>query len=153
MSGIIVLILIGLFLFVVEFLLIPGITVAGIGGVACLIGGIFWAYSGHGSTVGHITLISTLAATVFTVAFALRAKTWKYFMLDTNIDGSVDSGEIEDHVKPGDEGISLSRLNPMGKARINDIVLEATSTGPIIDQKVEIVVVRMEGSKVIVKPK
>jgi membrane-bound ClpP family serine protease len=153
MTGIIILILIGLFLFVVEFLLIPGITVAGIGGVACLIGGIFWAYTGHGSTVGHITLLSTLAATAFTVALALRAKTWKYFMLDTNIDGSVDSGEIEDHVKPGDIGITLSRLNPMGKARINNIVLEATSTGPIIDQKVEIVVVRMEGSKVIVKPK
>lgn len=153
MTGIIILILIGLFLFVVEFMLIPGITVAGIGGVACLIGGIFWAYTSQGATVGHITLISTLAATIFTVAIALRAKTWSRFMLNTNIDGSVASSESAENIKPGDVGVTISRLTPMGKARINDIVIEAKSTGAYIDPKTEIVVVRLEGSKAIVKPK
>jgi membrane-bound ClpP family serine protease len=153
MTGIIVLIVLGLFLFVVEFLLVPGITVAGIGGVACLIGGIFWAYSDHGNMVGHITLISTLAATFFTIAIALRAKTWKRFMLDTNVSGGIVILENEKLIKPGDSGTTISRLTPMGKVRVNNIVIEAKSTGAFIDPKTEIIVIKFEGSKIIVKPK
>ena len=152
MTGVIILILIGLFLFVVEFLLIPGITVAGIGGVACLIGGIFWAYGGYGNVAGNITLLSTLVATLITVAFTLRAKTWNKFMLKTNVEGTISSNDAE-KIKPGDEGITVSRLTPMGKVRINGIVLEARSTGTFIDPKVPIIVIRFDGSVVIVKPK
>ena len=152
MTGVIILILIGLFLFVVEFLLIPGITVAGIGGVACLIGGIFWAYSGYGTVAGNITLIATLAATILTIALALRSKTWKLFMLNTNVEGSVASDDIQ-KVQPGDEGVNISRLTPMGKVRINNIVFEARSTGNYIDPKTPIIFTRFDGSVAIVKPK
>jgi membrane-bound ClpP family serine protease len=152
MTGVIILIIIGLFLFVVEFLLIPGITVAGIGGVACLIGGIFWAYNGYGNVAGNITLISTFVATLITIVFALRSKTWSKFMLNTNVEGSVANDDLT-QVKPGDEGLSVSRLTPMGKVRINEVVLEARSTGNYIDQKTPIVVIRFEGSVAIVKPK
>lgn len=153
MTIVIILILVGLLLFLVEFLLIPGITVAGVAGVACLIGGIFWAYFSQGATAGHITLLSTVAATSFTVALALRSKTWKKFMLDTNITGTVGQSESEEQIKPGDIGVTISRLSPIGKARINDIVVEAKSTGEYIDPKSEIIVIKHEGSKVIVKPK
>jgi membrane-bound ClpP family serine protease len=153
MTGVIVLIVLGLFLFIVEFLLIPGVTIAGIGGLACLIGGVALAYSTQGSMVGHITLLSTFAITLFTIVFALRSNTWKRFMLNTNIEGSVASVEAEEGIKPGDVGVAISRLSPMGKARINDIIVEAKSTGEYIDQKTEVVVIRLEGSKAIVKPK
>ncbi len=36
---IIFLILLGLLLFIIEFMLIPGITIAGIGGAICMVGG------------------------------------------------------------------------------------------------------------------
>jgi membrane-bound ClpP family serine protease len=153
MTAIIVLILIGLFLFLVEFLLIPGITIAGIGGVGFLIAGIVIAYTQHGSTVGHITLISTIAVTIFVIAMALRSKTWKYFMLNTNVEGKVENSANSETIKPGDTGVTISRLSPMGKARINGIVVEAKSTGDYIDQKSEIEVIKIDGSKVIVKPK
>jgi len=153
MTLIIFLILVGLFLFVVEFLLIPGITIAGIGGVGFLIAGIILAYTGHGNTAGHITLISTIVATAFTVAMALRSKTWNRFMLNTNVESSVDNPTSNESIKAGDVGTTISRLTPMGKARINDIVVEAKSTGAYIDQKTEVEVIRIEGSKVIVKPK
>lgn len=153
MTLVIVLILVGLFLFLVEFLLIPGITIAGIGGVGFLIAGIVLAYTDHGNTVGHITLLSTVVATAFTVAMALRSNTWKRFMLNTNVDSSVDNPVANQLIKPGDFGFAISRLTPMGKVRVNDTVVEAKSTGAYLDQKTEIEVVRIEGSKVIVKPK
>ncbi len=74
-------------------------------------------------------------------------------MLDTNITGSVASAESEEQIKPGDTGVTISRLSPIGKARINNLVVEAKSTGEYIDPKTDIVVIRHEGSKVIVKPK
>ena len=153
MAGFIILILLGLFLFLVEFLLIPGVTIAGIGGLASLIGGVFWAYSSHGSTVGHITLISTLVLTLITVVLALRSNTWKRFTLNTKVESSVADNDAIINIKPGDEGISVSRLSPMGKIRVNDIVIEAKSTGEYIDSKQEIIVIKIEGSKAIVKPK
>lgn len=142
----------GLLLFEVEFLLIPGITIAGVGAVGCLIGAVYWAYSGYGVTVGNIMLFSALTLTILTIIFALRAKTWRRFMLNTNVEGNVISDEVE-QIAIGDEGITISRLSPMGKVRIKDVVLEAKSTGNYIDQKTPIVVIRMEGSIPIVKPK
>lgn len=152
MTAIIILILVGLLLFVVEFLLIPGITIAGIGAVGCIIGAVYWAYTAYGITVGNITLFSALILTLLTIIFALRSKTWKRFMLNTNVEGNVTSDEVQ-QIVIGDEGITISRLSPMGKVRIKEVVLEAKSTGNYIDQKTPIVVTRMEGSIPIVKPK
>lgn len=153
MTGVIVLILIGLFLFLVEFLLIPGITIAGLGGLAFIAGGVIWAYVGLGNTAGHITLASTLLVSIILVYFSLRSKTWKRFMLATNIDSSVETNVNEELIKPGDLGTSISRIAPMGKARINNMIVEAKSTGEYINEKTEIEVIKIEGSKVIVKPK
>lgn len=153
MAGVIILIVIGLLLFLVEFLLIPGITIAGLGGIAFITGGIVWAYLGYGSTVGHIVLIVTLLSSVFLIFLALRSNTWKRFMLTTNIDSAVENNADEELIKPADTGITLSRLAPIGKARINNMVVEAKSTGDYIEEKTEIEVVKIEGSKVIVKPK
>ncbi|KAF5075563.1 hypothetical protein DSECCO2_169900 [anaerobic digester metagenome] len=151
MTGVIIIILIGLFLLLVEFLLIPGITVAGVGGVILIAGGITWAYTGFGTTAGHLTLLGTAIASVTVVVLALRSKTWKYFMLNTNVEGSVDGKIDENQIKVGDAGVSVSRLAPMGKARINGVLVEAKSMGEFIDQKKEVIVIKIEGSKVIVK--
>jgi membrane-bound ClpP family serine protease len=153
MTGVIILILIGLFLFLVEFLLIPGITIAGLGGLAFIASGVVWAYVGLGNTAGHITLASTLLISIILVYFSLRSKTWKRFMLLTNIDSSVETNVSEELIKPGDVGASISRIAPMGKARINNMIVEAKSTGEYINEKTEIEVIKIEGSKVIVKPK
>ncbi|MCC8142562.1 MAG: NfeD family protein [Tannerellaceae bacterium] len=54
---------------------------------------------------------------------------------------------------PGDEGITLSRLAPIGKATINGIVVEAKSEEGFIDEEVPLVVVHVDGYNVIVTEK
>lgn len=98
----------------------------------CILG-----YYGYGSTVGHITLAATMLATILTIAIALRSKTWKRFMLDTSIDGSIASTDDENQVKPGDEGMTISRLTPMGKARFNDRIYEVKSTESMLIKKLK----------------
>jgi membrane-bound ClpP family serine protease len=150
--GIILLILLGVLLFLVEFLIIPGITLAGIGGVILFGLAVFVAYRTHGTTVGNYTLLSTLVIFVVALVIALRSKTWRRFMLKTNIDSKVEVG-LEDHkIKPGDTGITLTRLAPIGMVTVNNITIEGKSIGGFLDPNTKIEIVRVLGTQVIVKP-
>jgi len=150
--AIILLILLGLLLLIVEFFLVPGITIAGIAGMLLLGGSVYFSYHHHGGTTGTIVLVSTGIAAVITLYYALKSRTWKRFMLNTNIEGNTTTIE-ENSIKPGDTGKTLTRLNPAGKALINDFIVEASSRGDYINQQTEIEVIKVVGSKVIVKPK
>jgi len=151
---IIFLILLSIFLFVVEFLLIPGITVAGVGGAILLIAALFMGYKYHGVATGNLLLAGTFVLFVATTVVILKGKTWKRISLHTTIDGNVGAQENkETPVKVGDTGKAVSRLNPMGKVMIAGKVFEAKSLTGYVDQQEEIEVVKVTGSKIVVKPK
>jgi membrane-bound ClpP family serine protease len=149
--AIILLILLGIFLFLVEFLLVPGVTIAGIAGFILLAGGVFMGYESLGTPEGHYILAGAVVLSAIIIAYSLRARTWKRLMLDSTISGKVSSYQ-EDKVKVGDTGKTVTRLNPMGKVMINGELLEAASTGPYIEQKKTIQVTKIKDFKVIVKP-
>jgi len=149
--AILLLILLGIFLFLVEFLLVPGVTVAGIAGFILLVGGVYMGYSSLGTPEGHYILAGSVFLSVIIIAYSLRARTWKRLMLDSTISGKVSKYE-EEKVKVGDEGVAVTRLNPMGKVLINGEYLEAKSIGPYIEQKKKIKVVNIKDFSVTVKP-
>jgi len=150
---VIFLILLGLFLLVIEVLLIPGITIAGIGGALCMIAGIIIAFVSLGTITGVIVLLVTVVLTVITVVLMLKADTWKRLMLTKTIDGKVDLiNKEEGKVKPGDAGITVTRLAPGGKVMVNGEYYEAKSIDMLIDPRSEIEVVKIDDNKLIVKP-
>ncbi len=152
MGIIIILIVLGILLFVIEFLLVPGVTIAGIGGLILTVFGVSKAFQDFGSNVGVWVLIGTIILSVFVIAMSLRARTWNRLMLKTNLKGTVDTDLTEDQVKPGDKGTTLTRLAPMGKILINDLVREAKSTEGYIDEHTDIEIVSIEGTRISVKP-
>lgn len=152
MGIIIVLIVLGILLFVIEFLLVPGVTIAGIGGLILTVFGVYKAFDDFGSSVGVWVLIATILLSIFVIAMSLRARTWSRLMLKTNIDGRVDSELTEDQVKPGDRGKSITRLAPMGKIIVNDLVREAKSVEGFVDEHTDIEIVSVEGTRISVKP-
>ena len=152
MTVIIVLIVLGILLFVIEFLLVPGVTIAGIGGLVLTVFGVYKAFNDFGSTTGVWVLIATLLLSVFVIAMSLRARTWNRLMLKTNIQGTVDTDITEDQIKTGDSGSAITRLAPMGKILVNGIVREAKSTEGYIDEHTTIEVVSVEGTRISVKP-
>ena len=83
---------------------------------------------------------------------SLRARTWNRLMLKTKIKGTVDTDLTEEQVKPGDLGTTLTRLAPMGKILVNDLVREAKSTEGYIDEHNDIEIVSIEGTRISVKP-
>jgi membrane-bound ClpP family serine protease len=150
--AIILLLLLGILLFLVEFFLIPGVTVAGIGGAVLMGVAVFMAYRTHGTTAGNYTLLSSLLLTIITLVFALRAKTWQRLMLSRNIEGKVEVGLEDEKIKTGDRGESITRLNPVGKVIVNGIMVEAKSIKGFVDQNKKIEVVKVLSTQVIVKP-
>ena len=151
LATIILLIVIGIFLFLVEFLLVPGVTIAGIAGFILIVGAIVFAYDSLGTTQGHYILGGTVVLSFVTIYFSLRSRTWKRLMLDTSIEGKVSS-YAEEKVHVGDEGITVTRLNPMGKVLINEEFLEAKSNGPYIEQQKKIKVINIRDFRVTVEP-
>lgn len=152
MTVVIILVLLGILLFVIEFLLVPGVTIAGIGGLVLTVFGVYKAFNDFGATTGVWVLIGTLLASVFVIVMSLRARTWNRLMLKTEIDGTVDSAPIEDQIKESDRGTTLTRLAPMGKIVVNEIVREAKSTEGFVDEHTDIEVVSVEGTRISVKP-
>jgi len=152
MAIIIILIVLGILLFVIEFLLVPGVTIAGIGGLVLTVFGVYKAFEDYGSPVGVWVLIGTILLSVFVIAISLRARTWSRLMLKTDMQGSVDKNLTEEQVKMGDRGTTLTRLNPMGKILVNDLVREAKSIEGYIDEHSEIEIVSVEGTRINVKP-
>ena len=143
----------GILLFIIEFMLIPGITVAGIGGAIFVIGGIVLTFVQHGTTAGFSVLAGTAIALAIIVTLMLRAGTWKKLMLTTAIDSKVDLVHKEEgRVKAGDTGEAVTRLNPMGKVMVNGDFYEAKALDILIDQKTRVEVIEVESNRLIVKP-
>jgi len=149
---IILLILLGLFLLILEFFALPGVTFAGVGGVLFIGVGIFMAYKNFGTIGGNITLISTIFLALFVVIWSLRSGTWKKLMLDSAVNGNVEVKE-DSAINIGDEGIAITRLNPVGKALINGVTIEARCPGNFIDPNTKLEVTKVFKTYIIVKPK
>lgn len=145
-------IIIGLIFLALEILVIPGVGIAGLIGFILIAVGIWQTYAGHGMLAGHIVLAATFVLTVITLVLSLRSKTWRKLALSTAIDSKVN---VIDHelIKTGDTGKTVSRLAPMGKALINGEFYEVSTNGDFIDQQTDIVVEKIEFSKIIVKRK
>ena len=151
MGFIIVLILVGLVLIFAEILLIPGIGIAGILGLLSMGGSCFYAFNQLGTNAGVIVTVVNAALIAALTIWVLRAKTWKRFTLNTNIDSKAID-KLEEKVSIGDRGRTLSRLSPMGSAQIMDEVYEVKALEGMIDAGVEIEVVLIEDNKVYVRP-
>ena len=149
---IIFLIILGLLLFVVEFMLIPGVTIAGIGGAVCLVTAMVFSFASFGTQTGLLILGITVMVMIVLTVLMLKAGTWKKFTLKTTLDGKVDTvGADEGRVKVGDRGVTVTRLVPGGKVLVNGEYFEGKSIDILIDPKQEIEVVRIDDNKLIVK--
>ncbi len=149
---IVLLILLGLLLLILEFFALPGVTFAGLGGALFIGVAIFMAYKEFGQTGGNATLISTLGLTIVVIVWSLRSGTWNKLMLNASVDGQVEVKKDSD-VKVGDEGIAITRLNPVGKAKVNNVIVEARCPGQFVDQNTLLLVQRVHKTYIIVKPK
>ena len=145
-----VLLLIGIVLILVEIFFLPGITLAAIGGAIFTAGGLWFAYVRMGATAGHIALVSGIVVFGASFFYLVKSKALNKIALDAKVESTVADKEVQ-RIQPGDQGVTLSRLNPMGKVRVNDIIVEAKTLGDFVDEGVAIIILKVFPKQVVVK--
>lgn len=150
MGLLVTLILIGLVLIFAEVLLIPGVGVAGILGILSLGGSCYYAFYEFGSLTGGIVTGAIGLTLLLLTIYVLRAKTWRRFTLDTNIESKAVSTEAV--LAVGDRGKTVTRLSPMGAVRVGDNVIEVKALEGMIDPGTEVEVVLIEDNRIYVSP-
>jgi membrane-bound ClpP family serine protease len=151
-AAIVLIITLGFILFLLEFLIIPGITVAGVAAFLLVAGGIFCGYYFHGHSVGNLIFLITGVSMIVLFVIMLKSKTWRRLGLNSTIDGKVgviDEGEI----KVGDQGITVSKLSPIGKGLFNGKLFEIRSDGSYLEANVAITITHIEGNKIYIETK
>lgn len=148
MGLVITLIILGLVLMFAEVLLIPGVGIAGILGIASMAGSCVYAFMEMSQTAGIVVTIVNAVLLLLISIWVLRAKTWQRFALETNISSKAIVPEAE--VVVGAVGVTVTRLAPMGTARFGDLRIEVTAREGMIDPGVEVEVVEIDGIKVYV---
>ena len=149
LSLIIFFILIGLLFLLVEILVTPGI-VLGVVGLGFISYGIFQTYEAYGSSIGNMTLLGVAALTITVVLMALKSGVWSKIASKDTI-GSKAKEDVEQQVRVGDQGKALSAMRPSGTALINNIKIEASTEGELIDAGMPLEVIRIEQNKVFIK--
>ncbi len=145
------LIFLGVLLLLLEFAVIPGVTIAGIGGALLMGGAIYMAFDSYGLLAGFLTLAFVVFIVPVLFFRFFKGRAGKKMILESEISGKVNESETE-AVKIGDEGITVGRLAPMGKVRVNNQVFEGKSLGGFIDQQVKVRVVEVLKTQIIVEP-
>ena len=145
---IIALVLIGVLLLVAELVLLPGISVAGVGALLAFGVAIFYAFFEYGVLWGVVTVTVVLA--VIAVFVSLRSNTWQRLSLKTTIDSASTPIPQQNNIRMGQVGITLTRLAPMGKVRIGEVTVEAKAVDDFIDPKQPVEVIGFDNTVVIV---
>ena len=148
---IITLIIAGLLLLAAELVLIPGFGVAGILGIASLVGSCWVAFTQVSTTAGIITIIANILLAIISTIVTLRSKTWKKLSLGTNINSKVDTTPTEKGIAIGTKATTVTRMSPGGKILLGTEMMEAFARDTIIEPGVEVEVCGIDGNKIFVK--
>jgi len=149
LTSIILLILIGLFLLMLEILFVPGFVLGTVSTIL-MITGIIFSYHDYGNTIGTIVLGSTVVITITAVYWAFKSNMWKKLQVNSSMEGKANVMEAY-AVQTGNTGRTISRLNPIGKAFINNLQVEVQAMEGFIDQDKDITVIKVQQNKILVK--
>ncbi|MCF0175479.1 MAG: NfeD family protein [Bacteroidales bacterium] len=148
MGLIIALFLIGILLLLLEVFITPGFGLAGILSVASLVYACARVFYEYGLTAGLITTAAVVLLIIFMIVWFVKTKSWNRLALETSIDSK--AGQSASEAEPGEEGVTISRLAPLGTARIGDRTMEVKSLAGIIPPNTRIRVEMIENGNICV---
>lgn len=153
--GVILIFITGIILLLIEAAA-PGFGVPGVGGMICVFASIVLA--GPNLTLGIISLVIALIFSIIVLTiifkFAPRSKMFDKIILHTQ--ERKDLGYVGTQTKDeyiGLEGIALTTLRPAGSAEFNGEKVDVVTEGSFIEKGTKIIVLKVEGMRVIVRTK
>lgn len=154
---IIALILIGIAALIME-LFLPTAGIIGIIGGGCIIAGITFTYRWFGPLPGTLVLMGSIIAVPLIVFGALKIFPGTFFgkiiilnKQQNSRDGYVSYSSEKYRDLQGKNGIALTSLRPSGMVEINNSKYSVITSGEFIEKDTPVTVLKVEGSKIIVK--
>jgi membrane-bound serine protease (ClpP class) len=158
----------GIGLLAVELFITPGFGVIGAAGIMAVIGSLVLALTALPVDVSFQTGVLTnsilrvllsmgIVMVLFFALFAIlpRTKLRNVLILDTAIEGTASGGRegeaISEVIASGESGVAESFLRPAGIARFGNRRVDVMSEGDFIEQGEKVIIVRVEGNRVIVR--
>lgn len=161
----------GLILVLIELIFIPGVVVLALLGTLMMLGSLLWAmvdyYPNAPEWPGFDVLLLPLAnlgvalglsavAAFFLAQFFPKIPVLRRLVLTTNQPGGGsltmdEPGAARSALRAGDKGRAVSMLRPIGRAEFNGEVVDARTEGNFISPGTPVIVLRVEGSEVIVE--
>lgn len=163
----VMLVVTGVFLLCIEIFVLPGFGAAGIGGIACIVLGLYlsltrvvmpqytWEYDRLGDAVTTLAL-SSVAFTIFAIALGyLLPKTRMFNRLVLATAQPIAGGytvQVPDEVRVmvGLRGTASSFLRPAGRGRFGNRTLDVVTRGEFIDKGRPIEIIEAEGNRLVV---
>lgn len=149
---VIFLVVISVFFMVGEIFLFPGLTVCGLISLAAGAAALWFAYAKMGLTAGLITTIVWLIFLGVAIWLFVRSRALDKMSLKAELHHTQKHNDAT-RVAVGAEGVTVSRLAPMGMVRIEGEEYEARSVDGLIGPKRHIEVVDHQDNHLIVRIK
>ncbi len=145
----------GIILMAIE-VFVPSFGILGLLGAGSLIGGVVmaaWA-TGHAlQTLGIAFVLAAAAVGIVVFVFKERG-IWNRFILKDSLTSEAGyNSAITRHELVGRDGITLTPLRPSGTILIDGERVDVVSEGAFIERDKAIVIVKAEGSRVVVQEK
>jgi len=149
----IVIIALGIILLAMEVAIVPGFTYFGILGILLLAISTVFAFLNHSLAWALIILSSSIIIVIAFFIWFFKKGIHRGFSLKENESKLIGYKSYKEDYKQfvGKSGISHSSLRPAGFITIDDTKLSAVSEGGYIEAGEKIVVVKVEGTKLIVR--
>jgi membrane-bound serine protease (ClpP class) len=158
----IILLGVGLIALGVEAFVLPGFGVAGILGIAAVGGAMVMALLGSTPTGGDITMALAVLGTALVITAAVfftwlrrlpNSERWEGLLLRGSVhrnEGYLSAPARDELI--GKVGVALTDLRPSGTALVADERIDVVSEGEWVKAGAEVIVVRSEGYKHVVRP-
>ena len=143
--------LIGILLFGAEIFL-PGGIVGTVGGI-CLLAAMaagFVAFPGYGGIIALGIMVLVGVALALWISIFPRTGIGRRMTVSTDLRNSKATGHDLNNLQ-GQTGVASSNLHPSGFAKIGGRRIDVVTRGEMIDTGAPVVVVEIEGNRVVVK--
>lgn len=150
-SIVISLILFGLLLLIAEIIFVPGTTLVGLVGFIFMAVGVGLSFRYFGGETGWTIVGATGVASGLLLYLAFKSNVWGKFALRSSINSKVNEGD-QIELRPGQEGVALSALRPVGKADLANKTFEVKTNGEYVESGTRIRIVKLISNQIIVEP-
>lgn len=151
----IVLLIAGFILVGIEMVL-PGFSVPGISGIICLIAGVFVL----ADSIMEAAIITIAVLAVLGILMAVILNLLSRGKIKTPIVLEEEQGKTEGYLSSNDlnyllgrQGMAATDLRPTGVGVFDDVKIDVISQGDYISKDTEITIIKVEGSKLVVRKK